>query len=76
STCRTCRLRGRAPRLLARYLQRYRFSPHRPVRRAKKTAFGAHGAARYHYKTRDTALGTIAQYRPGAWGYQETVLHL
>jgi hypothetical protein len=33
-------------------------------------------AALYHYKTRDTALGTIAHYRPGAWGYQETVLHL
>ncbi|MGO7565441.1 hypothetical protein ACC754_41100, partial [Rhizobium johnstonii] len=31
-------------------------------------------AALYHYKTRDTALGTIAHYRPGAWGYQETVL--
>ncbi|MEZ2130828.1 MULTISPECIES: hypothetical protein [unclassified Sinorhizobium] len=33
-------------------------------------------AALYHYKTRDTALGTVAHYRPGAWGYQETVLHL
>jgi hypothetical protein len=33
-------------------------------------------AALYHYKTRDTALGTIAHYRSGAWGYQETVLHL
>jgi hypothetical protein len=29
----------------------------------------------YHYKTRDYAMGSVAAYRPGAWGYQETVLH-
>ena len=33
-------------------------------------------AALYHYKTRDYAMGSIAAYRPGEWGYQETVLHL
>lgn len=33
-------------------------------------------AALYHYKTRDYAMGTVAAYRPGEWGYQETVLHL
>ena len=38
---------------------------------------GANGiAALYHYKTRDLAMGTIAGYRWGEWGYQETVLHL
>lgn len=30
----------------------------------------------YHYKTRDVAMGSIAAYRQGEWGYQETVLHL
>ena len=29
----------------------------------------------YHYKTRDFAVGTIARYRWGEWGYQETVFH-
>ncbi len=29
----------------------------------------------YHYKTRHYAMGSVANYRPGAWGYQETVLH-
>ena len=33
-------------------------------------------AALYHHKTRDHAMGSIAAYRPGEWGYQETVLHL
>jgi hypothetical protein len=33
-------------------------------------------AALYHYKTRDCAMGTVAGYRPGEWGYQETVLDL
>ncbi|MGH6924144.1 MAG: hypothetical protein ACRED5_10440 [Propylenella sp.] len=33
-------------------------------------------AALYHYKTRDYAMGTVAAYRPGQWGYQETVLDL
>ena len=33
-------------------------------------------AALYHHKTRDHAIGTVAAYRAGAWGYQETVLHL
>ena len=33
-------------------------------------------AALYHHKTRNHAMGTIAGYRPGEWGYQETVLHL
>jgi len=33
-------------------------------------------AALYHYKTRDRAMGSIAAYRAGEWGYQETVLHL
>jgi hypothetical protein len=32
-------------------------------------------AALYHYKTRDFAVGSIAGYRWGNWGYQETVLH-
>jgi hypothetical protein len=37
---------------------------------------GENGVAKlYHYKTPDHAMGTIAGYRPGAWGYQETVLH-
>ncbi|MEJ1158961.1 hypothetical protein [Prosthecomicrobium sp. N25] len=30
----------------------------------------------YHHKTADHALGTTVGYRPGEWGYQETVLHL
>ena len=30
----------------------------------------------YHYKTRDFAMGSVAAYRTGEWGYQETVLHL
>jgi hypothetical protein len=30
----------------------------------------------YHYKCRDYAMGSIAAYRPGEWGYQETVLQL
>ncbi len=29
----------------------------------------------YHYKTRHVAMGSVANYRPGAWGYQETILH-
>ena len=29
----------------------------------------------YHYKTRDYAMGSVAAYKPGGWGYQETVLH-
>lgn len=33
-------------------------------------------AALYHYKTRDHAMGSLAAYRWGEWGYQETVLHL
>jgi len=38
---------------------------------------GENGIAKlYHYKTRHFALGSIAAYRPGAWGYQETVLHM
>jgi hypothetical protein len=32
-------------------------------------------AALYHHKTRDHAMGSVAGYRAGAWGYQETVLH-
>jgi hypothetical protein len=32
-------------------------------------------AALYHYKTRDFAVGSIAGYRWGNWGYQETVVH-
>lgn len=32
-------------------------------------------AALYHYKNRHYALGTLVGYRPGEWGYQETVLH-
>jgi hypothetical protein len=32
--------------------------------------------ALYHYKTRNYAMGTVAGYRPGFPGYQETVLHL
>ncbi|WP_309083579.1 hypothetical protein [Chelativorans sp.] len=35
-----------------------------------------HMAKLYHYKTRHYAIGSVAAYRPGAWGYQETVLHL
>ncbi len=30
----------------------------------------------YHYKTRSAAMGSVAAYRAGQWGYQETVLHL
>jgi hypothetical protein len=38
---------------------------------------GANGiASLYHYKTRDVAMGSIAGYRWGEWGYQETILHL
>jgi hypothetical protein len=33
-------------------------------------------AAVYHYKTRNRAMGSITNYRPDEWGYQETVLHL
>ena len=33
-------------------------------------------AALYHYKTADYAMGSVAGFRPGKWGYQETVLHL
>lgn len=29
----------------------------------------------YHYKTRHHAMGSVAAYKPGTWGYQETVLH-
>jgi hypothetical protein len=37
---------------------------------------GENGVAKlYHYKTPDHAMGSVACYRPGAWGYQETVLH-
>lgn len=32
-------------------------------------------AALYHHKTSDTAMGSIAGYRWGEWGYQETILH-
>ncbi|WP_246739537.1 hypothetical protein [Martelella sp. HB161492] len=30
----------------------------------------------YHYKTADTAMGSLARYRWREWGYQETVLQL
>ncbi|MFV0335108.1 MAG: hypothetical protein ACK5JR_13685 [Tropicimonas sp.] len=30
----------------------------------------------YHYKTSATAMGSLAHYRWGEWGYQETVLQL
>lgn len=30
----------------------------------------------YHYKTRHIAMGSIAGYRWGEWGYQETPIHL
>lgn len=33
-------------------------------------------AALYHHKARDHAMGTVAAYRAGEHGYQETVLHL
>ncbi|GLS38106.1 hypothetical protein GCM10010869_37000 [Mesorhizobium tianshanense] len=33
-------------------------------------------AALYHYKSRDFAMGSAADYRWNEWGYQETVLHL
>ncbi|MTK14286.1 MAG: hypothetical protein F8N39_20145, partial [Clostridiaceae bacterium] len=40
-------------------------------------AQGANRIAKlYHYKTRDIAMGSIAAYRWGEWGYQETALHL
>ncbi|AUH33531.1 hypothetical protein [Paracoccus tegillarcae] len=29
----------------------------------------------YHWKTRDTAMGSAAHYRWGDWGYQETLIH-
>lgn len=29
----------------------------------------------YHYKGRHFAIGSLSAYRPGLWGYQETVLH-
>ncbi|MGP1395032.1 MAG: hypothetical protein ACTS3R_05935 [Inquilinaceae bacterium] len=32
-------------------------------------------AALQHFKTHAYALGTAAGYRPGGWGYQETLLH-
>ncbi|WP_353980291.1 hypothetical protein [Salinicola endophyticus] len=36
---------------------------------------GEHGFARlYHYKTRDTAMGSTVRYRWYEWGYQETLL--
>lgn len=35
-----------------------------------------HFAHLYHYKTADTAMGSLARYRWGEWGYQETVLQL
>ncbi|MBZ6075559.1 hypothetical protein [Microvirga puerhi] len=33
-------------------------------------------ASLYHFKSKDYALGSIAAYRWGEWGYQETILHL
>ncbi|MHA3914303.1 hypothetical protein [Halovulum sp. GXIMD14793] len=37
---------------------------------------GKDGFARlYHYKTRETALGSAARYRWQDWGYQETLIH-
>lgn len=40
-------------------------------------AQGANRIARlYHYKTRHAAMGSIAGYRWGEWGYQETPVHL
>ena len=40
-------------------------------------AQGANRIAKlYHYKTRHVAMGSIAGYRWGEWGYQETPLHL
>jgi hypothetical protein len=30
----------------------------------------------YHYKSRSFAMGSVASYRWGEWGYQETPLHL
>lgn len=40
-------------------------------------AQGANRIARlYHYKTRHSAMGSIAGYRWGEWGYQETPIHL
>ncbi len=33
-------------------------------------------ASLYHFKTSDFAMGSIAHYRWGEWGYQETILHL
>ncbi|PWC19621.1 hypothetical protein [Brenneria corticis] len=40
-------------------------------------AQGANRIAKlYHYKTRNIAMGSIAHYRWGEWGYQESPLHL
>ncbi|QTF06550.1 hypothetical protein HC231_00355 [Brenneria izadpanahii] len=40
-------------------------------------AQGANRIAKlYHYKTRHIAMGSIANYRWGEWGYQESPLHL
>ncbi|WP_408612828.1 hypothetical protein [Kosakonia oryzendophytica] len=40
-------------------------------------AQGANRIARlYHYKTRHVAMGSIAGYRWGEWGYQETPVHM
>ncbi|MDQ7729546.1 hypothetical protein [Halomonas sp. SpR8] len=37
---------------------------------------GENGFSRlYHYKTRDTAMGSAARYRWFEWGYQETLIH-
>lgn len=37
---------------------------------------GENGFAQlYHYKTRDTAMGSTARYRWFEWGYQETLIH-
>lgn len=33
-------------------------------------------ASLYHFKTKSYALGSIAAYRAGEWGYQETMIHL
>ena len=35
-----------------------------------------HIAKLYHYKSAAYAMGSIAHYRWGEWGYQETLLHL
>ncbi|MFP9228746.1 hypothetical protein A0E43_09325 [Pectobacterium cacticida] len=40
-------------------------------------AQGANRIAKlYHYKTRHVAMGSIANYRWGEWGYQESPIHL